>query len=96
MNELTMEKFSRHIDNEMYLSGEELNLIMKIFSVISILFMPPAVVGGIFGMNVKVPWMGSDSPENDSMWPFTGLMIFMVVWIVIMYIYMRHLGMTSK
>jgi Mg2+ and Co2+ transporter CorA len=57
-----MEKFSRHIDNEMYLSGEELNTIMKIFSVISILFMPPAVVGGIFGMNVRIPWQVKDDP----------------------------------
>jgi Mg2+ and Co2+ transporter CorA len=89
LNELTMEKFSRHIDCEIYQSGEDLNRVMKYFSVISILFMPPSVVAGVFGMNVKVPYMVSDNPGNDSLWPFYNLLVITALWSTGMYLFMR-------
>jgi len=36
--------------------SKELNRIMLIFSVMAIIFIPPQVIGGIMGMNVRVPF----------------------------------------
>ena len=95
LNELSIEKFGRHIDNQMFLNSEQLNRIMKIFSVISVLFLPPAVIGGLFGMNVKVPMMVGD-PDTDSLWPFFGLLIFAAVWTLIMFFIMWRYKMTGR
>jgi magnesium transporter len=36
----------------------EQNRIMKIFTFVSLLFMPPTVIASIYGMNVDLPMMG--------------------------------------
>ena len=51
---------------------------MLIFATISVLFIPPAVVTAIFGMNVKIPYMVSD--ECDTLTPFQILLLFSAVW----------------
>ena len=90
-----MEKFSKHIDFEIYQTGEHLNRVMKYFSVISILFMPPATVAGIFGMNVKVPFMVQDDFANDTLMPFYMLLVFICVWCAAMYGFMHRLKLTE-
>jgi Mg2+ and Co2+ transporter CorA len=54
--DFSLQNYDKNIDRDIYISGEELNKIMTIFSVISILFLPPATVGGIMGMNVRLPF----------------------------------------
>ena len=47
------------------------NKIMTIFSVLAIIFMPPTLITGLFGMNVNVPFQtfGEDVDLNDkSLW----------------------------
>ena len=47
------------------------NKIMTIFSVLAIIFMPPTLVTGLFGMNVNVPFQtfGEDDDISDkSLW----------------------------
>lgn len=38
-----------------------LNHVMKVFTLISIMFLPEMVLGGLWGMNVTVPLQGSTS-----------------------------------
>lgn len=39
----------------------EQNRIMKVFTLVSLLLMPPTLIASIYGMNVKLPMMGSNS-----------------------------------
>ena len=39
----------------------EQNKIMRILTYVSLLFMPPTLISGIFGMNVKLPIFGESS-----------------------------------
>jgi Mg2+ and Co2+ transporter CorA len=54
------------VDCQTFNSANELNEIMKIFSVVSILFLPPATIGGFMGMNVLIPWQMVDLDESQS------------------------------
>ena len=64
------------------------------FSVVSILFLPPGAVSGIMGMNVRVRW----AEYEDSQVPFTCLTIFSIVWVIGMYawIYWQDKKFQSK
>lgn len=49
-----------------------LNNIMLALTFVTIVFMPPAIIGGIFGMNVVLPGQvtDEDDPDADSLVPF--------------------------
>jgi Mg2+ and Co2+ transporter CorA len=50
---------------------------MKVFTVLTVLFLPQTTVGGMWGMNMKVPMQATD--DDPSLLPFfgiTGLTIF--------------------
>ena len=51
------------------------NKIMKVFTVVSLLLMPPTLIASIYGMNVKLPLIG----ENWDMILIASLMIISVV-----------------
>ena len=62
------------------------NRIMKVFTLISLLLMPPTLIASFFGMNVRLPMIGADEP-NASPWNWViiiGVMIltFASVWFV--------------
>ncbi|GAB5468636.1 MAG: magnesium/cobalt transporter CorA [Rhodospirillales bacterium] len=66
------EKITFLLDATLGLIGQQQNTIMMIFSVLAMVFLPPTLIGSIYGMNFK------DMPELD--WPFgyplaLGLMI---------------------
>ncbi|MEO1190857.1 MAG: magnesium transporter CorA family protein [Pseudomonadota bacterium] len=76
--------FAHHIDDKITflldatlgLIGQQQNTIMMIFSVLAMVFLPPTLIGSIYGMNFK------DMPELD--WPFgyplaLGLMIMSAI-----------------
>ena len=43
------------------------NKIMKIFTVVSVFLMPPTLIAGFYGMNVRLPMIAADEP-NASFW----------------------------
>ena len=43
------------------------NKIMKVFTVVSVFLMPPTLIAGFYGMNVRLPMIDADSP-NASFW----------------------------
>ena len=62
------------------------NRIMKVFTLISLLLMPPTLIASFFGMNVRLPMIGADEP-NASPWNWViiiGVMVltFASVWFV--------------
>ena len=59
----------------------EQNKIMKIFTLVSLLLMPPTLVASIYGMNVKLPLIGG-------IWDFVmimGIMLFLVLMVLIIF-----------
>ena len=59
----------------------EQNKIMKVFTLVSLLLMPPTLVASIYGMNVKLPLIGG-------MWDFImimGIMLSLVLVVLIIF-----------
>ncbi|MBO4585975.1 MAG: magnesium and cobalt transport protein CorA, partial [Bacteroidales bacterium] len=64
----------------------EQNKIMKILAVVSVFLMPPTLIAGFYGMNVRLPIIAADEP-NANFWNWViiiGLMAFscLLVWIL--------------
>ena len=53
--DLAIDKYAQYVDIEMTLATKNVNKIMMIFSLVALVVMPPQIIGGIMGMNVKVP-----------------------------------------
>ena len=53
--DIAIEKYSQNIDIELNRTTERLNKIMLLLSFMTIVFIPPSTIGGLMGMNVKVP-----------------------------------------
>ena len=68
-------------------------MIMIIFSVVSVLFMPPVVTGGLFGMNVRVPGQ-ADVVKN--LVPFFCILAIMVVWSGLLGVMLWKLSMVKS
>ncbi len=61
----------------------EQNNIMKIFTLVSVLLMPPTLVASFYGMNVPLPF-------QDKGWAWLGLVIFMLLLVgVVLFIFRR-------
>ena len=54
-------------DTVLGLINLEQNKIMKIFTVVSVFLMPPTLIAGFYGMNVRLPMIAADEP-NASFW----------------------------
>jgi magnesium transporter len=61
----------------------EQNRIMKIFTFVSLLFMPPTVIASIYGMNVELPLLGGAID-------FALIMLIMMVTVVTVSILFRR------
>ena len=54
-------------DTVLGLVNLEQNKIMKVFTVVSVFLMPPTLIAGFYGMNVRLPMIAADEP-NASFW----------------------------
>ena len=54
------------------------NKIMKIFTLVSLLLMPPTLVASFYGMNVRLPMIGASDP-NASFWNWIIIIAVMVL-----------------
>ena len=62
------------------------NKIMKVLAVVSVFLMPPTLIAGFYGMNVRLPMIAADEP-NASVWNWIiilGIMALscLVIWFV--------------
>jgi len=65
--DVAIEKYGRIIDYESTKNSGRLNDIMALFTLFSISCLPASIVGGLFGMNVRVPFQ---SDGEDTLKPF--------------------------
>ena len=49
------EFFDQRLDIQLNATNERLNKIMLALTIVTIMMIPPGVIGGIMGMNVSVP-----------------------------------------
>ena len=73
-------------DTVLGLINLEQNKIMKVFTVVSVFLMPPTLIAGFYGMNVRLPMIAADEP-NASFWNWIIILAIMalsclVIWIV--------------
>lgn len=73
-------------DTVLGLINLEQNKIMKVFTIVSVFLMPPTLIAGFYGMNVRLPILAADSP-NANFWNWViiiGLMALscILVWIL--------------
>lgn len=64
----------------------EQNKIMKIFTLVSLLLMPPTLITSFYGMNVKLPIL-----PNDSIWNWVIILALMLIsFVIILYIFKKR------
>ena len=73
-------------DTVLGLINLEQNKIMKVLAVVSVFLMPPTLIAGFYGMNVRLPMVAADEP-NASFWNWIiilGVMALscLVIWFV--------------
>ena len=73
-------------DTVLGLINLEQNKIMKVFTVVSVFLMPPTLIAGFYGMNVRLPMINADDP-NANFWNWIiilGVMALscVAIWIV--------------
>ena len=73
-------------DTVLGLINLEQNKIMKVLAVVSVFLMPPTLIAGFYGMNVRLPMVAADDP-NASFWNWIiilGVMALscLVIWFV--------------
>ncbi|MDD4777712.1 MAG: magnesium/cobalt transporter CorA [Fermentimonas sp.] len=61
----------------------EQNKIIKIFTIVSVIFMPPTLIASIYGMNFAF------MPELDKKWGYPGALILMVLSSLLILLYFR-------
>ena len=65
------------------------NRIMKIFTLVSLLLMPPTLVASFYGMNVRLPMIGASDP-NVSPWNWIIIVAVMLISVaVVWYIFKK-------
>ena len=83
---LSRNTFEATIDAQQTKYSNQLDHTMKVFSSLATMFLPLTLVSGMWGMNIAVPFM-----ETDSLWPFWIMVIVMTVIIIAMSVTFRCL-----
>ena len=74
------------LDAVLGLINLEQNNIIKIFSVVAVMFLPPTLIASIYGMNFHF------MPELDKHWGYPMALAAMVASAVVPYLYFRRKG----
>ena len=65
------------------------NKIMKIFTVVSVFLMPPTLIAGFYGMNVRLPMIAADEP-NASFWNWIIILGIMALSCLVIWIFFKR------
>ena len=65
------------------------NKIMKIFTLVSLLLMPPTLVASFYGMNVRLPMIGASDP-NASFWNWIIIIAVMALSVITVWIIFKR------
>jgi Mg2+ and Co2+ transporter CorA len=83
----TLENFLKMIKENYHIIIEDntekqnvkLNNVMKVLTVLTTIYAPMNIVLGLFGMNVKVPWEGTDFKTINPFIGICGLLMFIIL-----------------
>ena len=67
----------------------EQNKIMKILAVVSVFLMPPTLIAGFYGMNVRLPIIAADEP-NANFWNWIIILALMVLSCLLVFVLFRR------
>ena len=76
-------------DTVLGLINLEQNKIMKVFTVVSVFLMPPTLIAGFYGMNVRLPMINADDP-NANFWNWVIILGVMALSCVAIWIAFRR------
>ena len=65
------------------------NKIMKVLAVVSLFMMPPTLIAGFYGMNVRLPMIAADEP-NASFWNWMIILGIMALSCVVIWIFFKR------
>ena len=65
------------------------NKIMKVLAVVSVFLMPPTLIAGFYGMNVRLPMIAADEP-NASFWNWIIILGIMALSCVVIWIFFKR------
>ena len=65
------------------------NKIMKVLAVVSLFMMPPTLIAGFYGMNVRLPMIAADEP-NSSFWNWIIILGIMALSCVVIWIFFKR------
>jgi Mg2+ and Co2+ transporter CorA len=74
--DIAIEKYGCIIDYTNTSNSNKLNDIMTAFTLISVSCLPATLVGGLFGMNVKVPYQADDDSTVSAFLVLIGIITF--------------------
>lgn len=57
----------------------KLNYVMKVLTILTTIYAPMNIIPGLFGMNVKVPWVGSEVDSTDPFIYICVLLLFLIL-----------------
>ncbi len=80
------EKITFILDATLGLVAQQQNTIMKIFSVLAMVFLPPTLVGSVYGMNFQ------DMPELDWRFGYPMALVLMLMSAVLPYLFFKRKG----
>ena len=67
----------------------EQNKIMRVFTLVSVFLMPPTLIAGFYGMNVRLPIIAADSP-NSNFWNWVIIIGIMGLSCVIIWFFFKR------
>lgn len=78
------DKITFQLDATLGMINVEQNMIIKIFSVVAVFFLPPTLVSGIYGMNFH------EIPELQWAWGYPYALFLIIMCVVIPFLYFRR------
>jgi len=67
------DRVSALLDAHLSNVSNRLNAVMKVLTVITVIFMPLTLVAGLYGMNMRLPLVGSEADPRPFWWLMTGM-----------------------
>ncbi len=77
------ERVNSLLDAHLSNVSNQLNAIMKVLTVITVIFLPLTLVTGLYGMNMRLPLVGSEQDPRPFWWLFSAMIGLVVVMLAV-------------
>jgi len=72
---LFQDRVASILDAHLSSTSNRLNQVMKVLTVITVIFMPLTLIAGLYGMNLKLPLVGSEADPRPFWWLAGGMVL---------------------